>query len=296
MTTTDPILALETLGYTEREASFLYLVAMHSGYFLRRQFDYFIDRHKGAIAQHFLDKARVAGHLRVFDYGQRWHVYHLFAKPIYRLLGNAESQHRRAKGDAQIKAKLMALDYVLENDAEHFLTTERDRKDFFELTRGVSPALLGSSTNGELPFVNSFPVSLADRTDPQRSPVRFTFIDEGQLSTAKFLRFVLSMKPIFAALGRVELVYVADSEHNFPKVEHIFTRHFRPLVPREQRALSSDWLKRHEQAQQPLTKHEPKLTFLLLQYSYPKLHRYEARGSKEGSHVSSSSMTGTIAR
>ena len=42
--TVDPISALESLGYTEREAAFLYLVAAHSGYFLRRQFDYFIDR------------------------------------------------------------------------------------------------------------------------------------------------------------------------------------------------------------------------------------------------------------
>ena len=46
--TVDPIIALESLGYTEREAAFLYLVAIHSGYFLRRQFNYFIDRRLGS--------------------------------------------------------------------------------------------------------------------------------------------------------------------------------------------------------------------------------------------------------
>ncbi len=40
----DPIPALETLGYTDREAAFLYLAAAHSDYFLRRQFDYFTNR------------------------------------------------------------------------------------------------------------------------------------------------------------------------------------------------------------------------------------------------------------
>ena len=30
--TVDPIVALESLGYTERESAFLYLVAVHSGY------------------------------------------------------------------------------------------------------------------------------------------------------------------------------------------------------------------------------------------------------------------------
>ena len=38
----DPIPLLENAGYTEQEAAFLYLVAVHSGYFLRRQFCRFV--------------------------------------------------------------------------------------------------------------------------------------------------------------------------------------------------------------------------------------------------------------
>jgi hypothetical protein len=48
----------------------IFLVAVHSGCFLRRQFDYFIDRNKGAIAQRFLEKARLAGNIEVIDYGE----------------------------------------------------------------------------------------------------------------------------------------------------------------------------------------------------------------------------------
>ena len=129
--TIDPVLALESLDYTEREAAFLYLVAVHSGYFLRRQFNYFIDREKGYIAQHFVEKARVAGHVEVIDYGQGRFVYHLFSKSIYRLLGNAESQNRRRKGDSQIRARLMALDYVQENNREHYLETDEAKRNFF---------------------------------------------------------------------------------------------------------------------------------------------------------------------
>src|SRR5260370_15793739 len=96
--TIDPIVAIESLGYTEREAAFLYLVAVHSGYFLRRQFDYFIDRNKGAIVIRFLEKARIAGHIEFLDYNQGWHVYHLFSRTIYRQLADLEShtQHRNA--------------------------------------------------------------------------------------------------------------------------------------------------------------------------------------------------------
>ena len=105
--TGDPIPALESLGYTDREAAFLYLAAAHSGYFLRRQFDYFTDRNKGSIVMRFLEKAHAAGHIESLDYKQGWHVYHIASRTIYRLLGDPESQLRRRKGDAQVRGRLM---------------------------------------------------------------------------------------------------------------------------------------------------------------------------------------------
>ncbi|MHB8303734.1 MAG: hypothetical protein ACYDC6_12980 [Acidobacteriaceae bacterium] len=38
------------MGYTEREVAFLYLVALHSGFFLRRQYGRFVRRERGASA------------------------------------------------------------------------------------------------------------------------------------------------------------------------------------------------------------------------------------------------------
>jgi len=108
----DPIPFIEELGYTPRESTFLYAVGTHSGYFLRRQFDAYIGRVKGAISQHFLRKAERRGHIRALDYGQNRKVFHLSWKPIYRLLGDEDSQHRRVKGDLQVKIRLMILDYV----------------------------------------------------------------------------------------------------------------------------------------------------------------------------------------
>ena len=55
--TLDSVRGLESCGYTEREAAFLYLVGMHSGYFLRRQFLAFIHREDGAMVQRFLCKS-----------------------------------------------------------------------------------------------------------------------------------------------------------------------------------------------------------------------------------------------
>ena len=40
----DPIPVLQSAGYTERESAFLYLAALHSGYFLRASTSRSIDR------------------------------------------------------------------------------------------------------------------------------------------------------------------------------------------------------------------------------------------------------------
>lgn len=280
--TIDPILALESLGYTEREAAFLYLVAIHSGYFLRRQFDYFTDRNKGALVMRFLEKARVAGHIEFLDYQQGWRVYHLFSRVIYRLLGDAESQHRRRKGDAQVRARLMALDYVLENNSDHFLESEAEKARFFTETRGIAPEVFIGSDGKLFPLLASCPISILDRTRPAQSLVRFAFIDEGLATTAKFLRFLSVTGPLLRTVGNFELVYVSASATKFSAAKDAFWGRFSSAAPRSPR-LFDDYVR--SAAIEHRTTLQPRFTTLLLGYSYPKLQRSEARGSMEGSHV-----------
>jgi hypothetical protein len=275
--TVDPIAALQSIGYTEREASFLYLVAVHSGYFLRRQFDYFIDRNKGAIAQNFLEKARAAGHVEVIDYGEAHHVYHLFSKPIYRLLGDAESQKRRRKGDGLIRARLIALDYVLQHDGDHYLESDREKTHFFANVREVSPQLFSDASGRLFPALSAFPISVADRTRPNTSLVRFLFADEALLSASKFSRFLTIAERLLRALATFELVYASNSAHNFADAEVAFRDRFTVAASTRQTFLSADWggdSRAQDALQSPL---HARFTTLLLQSSYPRIRRNESR-------------------
>jgi hypothetical protein len=283
--TVDLVAALESLGYTEREAAFLYLVAAHSGYFLRRQFNYYIDRHKGFLAHRFLEKAHAAGHIETIDYGQGFYIYHLFSKPIYRLLGNADSQNRRRKGDGMIRARLMALDYVLENDADHYLASAEERLHFFTETHGIH----SESLSDRLPFANTFPIAITDRTQPATSLVRFAFVDEGMLSTRRYCRFLTEMAPLLHELGTFELVYVACSNYNFPTAEREFRRQFQPLVSPQQRALLPG-LERNAQSRRVLR--NAQFTTVLFHYSYPRIQRSEPRGSVHESVAGSEQSRG----
>jgi len=58
--------ALEALGYTPRQAQFLALVAVHGGYFLRRQFLASTGRAHGLAAVRFLERAVTRGDVRPF--------------------------------------------------------------------------------------------------------------------------------------------------------------------------------------------------------------------------------------
>ena len=140
--TIDSIVAIRQFGYTQREASFLYLAGAHSSYFLRRQFDYFITRRKGAIARNFLAKAQLLGHIEVIEYARGWQVYHLLSPSIYRLLQMPESQNRHRKADASIRSRLITLDYALENhNDEHYLIGPEEKMNFFGRQRRIDSML-----------------------------------------------------------------------------------------------------------------------------------------------------------
>src|SRR5258708_27542008 len=76
----DSIDSLSYLGYSEREATFLYMVALHSGYFLRRQFNCAVKRRLGSAAARFLAKAKRAGHVREIQCGAGRRLYQVHAK------------------------------------------------------------------------------------------------------------------------------------------------------------------------------------------------------------------------
>jgi hypothetical protein len=216
----DPIASLESIGYLEREASFLYLVAAHSGYFLRRQYHRFVGREGGTLVAQLLRKAAQRQHIHVIECGHGWHIYHLTSKPVYEALGRRDSQNRRIKGDAHIKSRLMVLDFVLSNLRTSILEDQVSKVDFFTTQYGVSTELLPRSYAGRLMyFSEGFPILVTNAGIPQ-----FTFFDEGRVTATRFERFLKQYQPLFEALGEFELIYVADTERSSARARVTFNR------------------------------------------------------------------------
>src|SRR6266705_7201514 len=86
---------LRTIGYTEVEARFLYLVARHSGYFTVRQFLDFARARSGKRNARLVEKLFGLGHASAQRYTRRSLVYHLRSRQLYEAIGKAHLRNRR---------------------------------------------------------------------------------------------------------------------------------------------------------------------------------------------------------
>jgi hypothetical protein len=233
LSNSERILALQRFGYTECEAAFLCLAALHSGYFLRRQFRQFTGTKNGGTISQVIDKVLANSHAKASTWKQNTQLYHLCTRPFYEALGQGENRHRRIRALLAIKNKIMCLDFVLGHRGYPDLATEQEKLDYFTGTLKIDasclPAKLYRSTSGAVTttryFVEKYPIFL-DLSAPQRAQpvVSFSFIDEGAASISGFETFLDHYARLFAALPEFRVIYVADREKHSKSAEELFTR------------------------------------------------------------------------
>lgn len=208
---------LKKLGYTDREAEFLRLAALHSGYFLRRQFLYFIDKCRGQLAAAFVEKAVQNGHTKAHAFRGDRIIYHVASKLIYEALGEADNRNRRQHEILTIKNRLMALDFVLQNRGRRFLATEREKTSFFcdelKITGKHLPVKRYRSPENDRTtdrhFVDKLPIFTDAGTNGATVLPHFCYIDEGLHSTSRFEQHLQEYRGLFGQLNQFRLLYVS---------------------------------------------------------------------------------------
>lgn len=220
----DRVSAIEQFGYTRREAEFVVLAALHSGYFLRRQF-----APRGKVDDAFCRKLLASGHGKLAHTASQTQVYHISGKTLFRALGQVDNRHRRNHESFYMRSKLMLLDYVLSTKhAQQFLATEEDKLEYFSKVRGLNTSVLpskkyvgrdGSKTTRF--FVDKFPV----RVDESSGSVSFGYVDDG-ISKAGFRTWLSQVQPLMQALGAAEIVFVSPSVSAISPAKKVFAQRF----------------------------------------------------------------------
>lgn len=210
-TTVDRWTALVPFGYTPDEAQFLTLAALHGGYFLRRQIVHYAARREDVALHELLRKALEREHASASTWDRNVTLYHLYARPLYAALGEPNNRNRRRHELAQIKRRVMALDFVLNHLDAAFLATERDKRETFA-SFGIPHSALPqrsfpgawATSPGVRFFVDKDPIYVSAKTPT------FAFIDEGQRTLSRFDRFLTEHATLFEHLHAFRVIYVAE--------------------------------------------------------------------------------------
>jgi hypothetical protein len=190
------VAAVAALGFTARQARFLTLVALHSGYCLRRQYAAFAGLGYGKNVRGFLDGLvdRQLARSVVFQ-ANRGHVYHLFGRPIYAALGQENNRNRRYAGPALIARKLMLLDFVLEHPNRDWYVTEPEKVELFTRRLSVPTHALPHRTYDSVVgdadptiryFIHKLPIFIED--DPRSVHFVCLVTDPTAIDVALFVR------------------------------------------------------------------------------------------------------------
>src|SRR5260370_3595644 len=104
---------LRSLGYTEDEARFLYIVATHSSYFSTRQYLQFTGAKSGEKSMAFTQKLLGKGHATAKLLLRNGRIYHLHSRLTYRSVGREHLRNRREHSLEYIRTKLSILAFLL---------------------------------------------------------------------------------------------------------------------------------------------------------------------------------------
>ena len=226
----DQIERIKELGYTESEASFLYLVAIHSGYFTLGQFRAFTGTGYGKRPTSFAHKLTERGHAAARDYLRRGFVFHLFSRTVYGQIEKDNLRNRRKHSFDFIRTRLVLLDFVLANQKLAYFESEQDKVSFFceklRLSKDILPARIYDGGPGSRPavryFVDKFPLFLAPPSPGSSPVVTFTFVDSGSATVSDFATHLRAYQALLRQLGTFRFVYIAPKEAPFRRAEERF--------------------------------------------------------------------------
>jgi hypothetical protein len=228
--------ALRSFGYTEEEARFLYFVATHSGYFTCQQFLHSIETKSGKRGVAFAQKVLENKHATAKKYLQHGRVFHLFSSNLYAAIGRENNRFRSVHSTEYIRARLIALDFVLANQNLTYLETEQQKLTFFCDQMGINKKILprkrySGAIKGDFTeryFVDKFPM-FYDQSLSSSPVVTFSFVDPGLQSMESFKTHLHTYLTLFTKLAQLRFYYIATRDSNFERAKKLFQELFQRL-------------------------------------------------------------------
>jgi hypothetical protein len=235
----DTIERFKELGYTELEARFLYVIAVHSGYFTLAQFRKFTNTNFRSQSTSFARRIVKRGHATVRDYMNRGSIFHLFSKVIYSHLEEFISPHRCNHSFDFMRARLLVVDFILSNQDLDYFETQQDKIKFFcedlGVPRNCLPTKVYPGQKYARPlvryFVDKFPMFLWAPFLGASPLVTFSYVDSGSQTHSRFSEHLAAYRQLFQELKSFRFLYIASKDAYFHRAADRFRKGIEP--PRE---------------------------------------------------------------
>lgn len=212
--------ALRDFGYSAYDAEFLTAAALLGGYFLRRQYRAWGGRKPGSPERCMLARAVEHGHVRPLA-GKA--LYWIRGRSLYRAISGDGPAKGAPLARRRIKAKLLAMDYVVTHGGGGWLLDAREKADRFRAL-GVPEESLPTARTARSGSVRLFPggFPIRDAADAE-STVEIVYAHAA--ATAAGMRAHLRMHaPLAAALRSCGVAcawtVLADGAAQFPRLRH----------------------------------------------------------------------------
>ena len=221
---------IRELGYTEAEARFLYIVAVHSGYFTLAQFRAFTNTNHGKRPSSFAQKLLKQGHATVRDYMRSTSVFHLFSRIVYGRLDEENLTNRNKHSFDFMRTRLALLDFILANQELNYIETEQDKVRFFCEELGIPkdalPVKIFEGVRHPKPtlryFFDKFPVFLAPLSPGSPPVVTLSYVDSGIQGPSQFASHLAAYQGLFRELKSFRFLYIARKDAYFQRAHERF--------------------------------------------------------------------------
>ena len=211
---------LMQLGFTVREADFLYLVGTNCGVFTTEHYRLVTGiAARGRVQQDLIRKLDAHHFITRIAITQQHQIIHLRHKAFYRAILAEDSRLRRGMSPGLIRQRLQYMDYLARNPQLRYITTEGDRHRIFTSDFAIAEELIPQRIYRSKANPNDATIRLF----PERFPI-FVGEQDGISSLGvvygedpadrfrAFRRFILAHEELFGAFANLRFVYVSPSQ------------------------------------------------------------------------------------
>lgn len=209
---------LRQLGFTYRQAEFLYLVGTNTGVFTMDHYRTFAKIKSGKACMSLMERLCALKFVTRIAIEDRLFIVHIDSKAFYRAVLTPDSRLRRRMSWGLIRQRLQFMDYIARHPEARYLSTERSRREIIPAQFGVPERALPakifvSQKNGSHTtrfFPARFPMFI--RETPTEVSLGVVCGEDPAFTFQAFRKFVLAHQNFFDQVPCLYFVYVSPHQ------------------------------------------------------------------------------------